>query len=122
MDIRIDVIIIVFMFAPVIMIRIGPNATFGREFNTVRQGSNTFDKNGLYHNIIANCIPNIDPNMKLVIVSYVVINMWLNKLLVLYRFIIVLNISVGDDVINVFIIFLSDRYCHNSIIDISIII
>ena len=35
-DIRIEVIIIVLVFAPNKIISIGPSATFGREFNIVR--------------------------------------------------------------------------------------
>ncbi len=103
-----------FVFAPIQMINIGPNDTFGNEFSIVRYGSITFAMNLLYQSIIAIIIPNIVPSEKLIIVSYVVVHIWLNRLLSLYNFIIVSNTFFGDDVIKVFIISLFARYCHSA--------
>ena len=101
-----------FMLAPTHIIRIGPSDTFGREFNIVRYGSNTFDMNLLYHSIIAISIPRMVPSEKLIIVSYVVIHIWWNRSFVLYKFMMVDITLLGDDVINVFIKLLSDKNCQ----------
>ncbi len=102
-DISIDVIIIVFILAPIIIINIGLSDTLGSEFSIVRYGSNIFAIKGLYHKMIAIIKPIIVPIRKLIITSYVVIKMCWNKLFVLYRLIIVLIIRLGDEVIKVLI-------------------
>ena len=62
-----------FIFAPKIIIIIGPKLTFGKLFITVRYGSITLYKNLLYHNIVAIIIPKNVPSEKLINVSYKVI-------------------------------------------------
>ena len=64
---------IALILAPTQIIKIGPRDTLGREFRTVRYGSITLDMNLLYHNMIAMNIPRTVPMIKLIIVSYEVI-------------------------------------------------
>lgn len=49
---------------PTQIIIIGPRATFGRLFNTTKNGSKTFDKNFDNHKIIEKQIPRSVPNVK----------------------------------------------------------
>ena len=57
------------MFAPLHIIKIGPNATFGKLFIMVKKGSITLQINLLYHNKNEIAIPKIVPIIKLIIVS-----------------------------------------------------
>ena len=84
-DISNAIIIIDLIFAPKKMIIIGPSAILGRLFNTVRYGSTTLYIKLFHHNIIAVTIPIIVPIPKLIIVSYIVVQILLNKLLFLYK-------------------------------------
>ena len=63
------IIIIDLVPAPAIIIIIGPRATFGRLFNTVRYGSNTLAKNLNRQRRVAINIPINTPKMKLIITS-----------------------------------------------------
>lgn len=63
-DIAKAMTIIAFVPDPTQIIIIGPNATFGRLFNTTKNGSNTFDKNLDNHKIIDTQIPRDVPNYK----------------------------------------------------------
>ena len=66
----------------------GPNATFGKEFNIVKKGLNTFDKNLFHQNIVA-IIKLIKLEIKMLIVtSYIVIKICLNKIPCLIKLII----------------------------------
>lgn len=59
--------------APTQIIKIGPRATLGKLFKTVRYGSITLAKNLFHHIILAINIPIIVPKMKLINVSQTVI-------------------------------------------------
>ena len=83
---------------------IGPNATFGKLFNTTKYGSATLAKNFDHHKIIAIPTPNIVPNPNPTIVSYTVTFVCINKLFDA-RFMNVLNILLGLLVIKLSIIF-----------------
>ena len=96
-DIKRAIIIIDLMLAPHRIIIMGPKATFGRLFKTIKYGSNTLYKNLLYQRIIANKVPMIVAKEKLIMVSYMVIHIWLNKLLVLYKLIIVFRTLLGEE-------------------------
>ena len=102
-DINKAIIIIDFIFAPKIIIIIGPRLTLGRLFITVKYGSITLYRNLLYQSSVAIIIPHIVPSEKLINVSYIVIQICLNKLPSLYSDIIVLKTSFGLDDINVLI-------------------
>ena len=67
--ISIAIKIIEFIFAPIHIIISGPNDILGREFKTVRYGSNIFAIVLLLHKIVAIIIPMIVASEKLVIVS-----------------------------------------------------
>ena len=68
------------------------------------------------HKIDAIIIPMAVPNMKLIITSYDVINIWWKSEPSLYSFITVFIISFGLDEINVFIQCLFASICHMVII------
>ena len=65
--------------APIQIIKIGPKATFGREFIKVKNGSTTLAINLNEYNIIATIRPKTIPKLKEIIVSINVVNIWLNK-------------------------------------------
>lgn len=70
-----------FVFAPIHIIMIGPKATFGSEFKTVKYGSNIFDMILKLYRII-----DISKDKNVVIVndinvSFVVIKIWNIRLL-----------------------------------------
>ena len=73
--IKIAINIIDFIFAPIHIIKRGPNETFGSEFKIVKYGSSIFDKVSLHQRIVAIIIPKIVDRKKLIIVSYEVTNM-----------------------------------------------
>ena len=58
-----------FMLAPLHIIIMGPKATLGRLFNTVRYGSNTLARNLFHQSIMAIIIPRMVASRKLIIVS-----------------------------------------------------
>ena len=62
--------------------------------------------------MIAIIIPIIVPKLNDISVSYIVVQILLNKLLSLYKVIIVFTTLLGDDVIKVFIILKSASNCH----------
>ena len=61
-EIAIAITIIAGVPEPTHMIIIGPKATFGKLFNTTKNGSATFAKNFDHHSIIAIPTPNIVPS------------------------------------------------------------
>lgn len=89
--------IIEFILAPTQIIINGPRATFGREFNIVRYGSRVFAKLLKYHIRLAIIKPKIVDIAKLIIVSYSVMAVCINKVLSLISDIIVFITFVGDD-------------------------
>ena len=78
----------------------------------VRYGSITLYRKFEYQRMIAIIIPIIVPKLNDIIVSYIVVQILLNKLLSLYKVIIVFTTLLGDDVIKVFIILKSASNCH----------
>ena len=62
------------MLAPAQIIIRGPSATFGKLFNIVKNGSNTLAKNLLNQSILATNKPITLPSIKLIIISYTVVN------------------------------------------------
>ena len=63
------IVIIAFSPAPTQTIIIGPSATFGRLFNTTRNGSLTLEIKLDHHNIVAIKTPSIVPKKKPISVS-----------------------------------------------------
>ena len=61
--------IIDFTLAPAIIMIKGPKDTFGSEFNIVKNGSNTLDKNLLNQSILAKNNPIMFPKIKLMTIS-----------------------------------------------------
>lgn len=96
--------IIEFVFAPIQMIISGPSDIFGSEFRTVKYGSSIFDRVLLLQSRHAVNRPIMLAREKLIIVSCTVTHMWFNKLLLLYKSIVVFITLVGYDVKNEFII------------------
>ena len=78
----------------------------------IKYGSNTLYINLLNHSIIATSFPIRVANIKLINVSYMVINIWLNKLLLLYREIIVFITLLGLEYIKGFINSFWDKYSY----------
>ncbi len=115
-DINKAIIIIDFIFAPLHIIKIGPNATFGRLFIMVKKGSITLQINLLYHNKNEIAIPKIVPIIKLIIVSNKVTSICGKKFVFIKHFIT----SLGLDNINVFITSLFASICHINIKNIAI--
>ena len=69
-DIKIAITIIEFVFAPTQMIKSGPSDTFGKEFRTVKYGSNILAIFLLAQKMLAIKIPKVLAVVKLIIVSY----------------------------------------------------
>ena len=118
-DISIAISIIDFIPAPHHIIISGPSDTFGNELRTVRYGSRILAIFLFHHINVATRIPIVVASIKLIIVSEKVINMWVNRLLSLYKFIIVFIMSEGDENRKVFI---SLCFVNSSQIIISIVI
>ena len=113
-DIAIPIVIIAKVPAPTQIIIIGPSATFGRLFNTTKNGSVTFDKNLDHHSIIEVKKPIAVPIKKPKIVSSHVVNKCFNKSFC-DRFINVFTILLGLLIIKLSITPLFARISHNAI-------
>ena len=93
-----------FIPAPAHIIIIGPNATLGKLFKTVKYGSITFAKKLFHHIKVAIKIPMKVPNKKLIVVSQTVTNIWLYKFPLMCRLIRHFTTLYGEEKINEFII------------------
>src|SRR5574344_542054 len=104
--------IIDLILAPAHIIISRPNDTLGKLLIIVKYGSITLARNLFHHKILAIKIPIKVPSEKLISVSYVVIHICLNKLLLLYKLISELITLLGLENMNVFIISLSASICQ----------
>ena len=102
-------IIILFLPAPNNIMNSGPNAILGIEFKMVKNGSSILNIILNWYKKIAIKRLKVILNTKAVNVSFNVTKIWLNRLPVLYRFIIHLKIFDGDEKIKELIIFLLDE-------------
>ena len=80
LDINKDISIIDLVFAPTNIIISVPNATLGKLLIIVRYGSNIFDSFLLNHKIDDIINPIMFPKIKLIIISFSVIKICINKL------------------------------------------
>ena len=78
--IKIAIKTIDFILAPIHIIKSGPKDTLGSEFSIVMYGSNILDKVLLHQRVVAIKSPIIVDNIKLIMVSYEVTNIWFSKL------------------------------------------
>lgn len=115
-DISRAIIIIDLMLAPKKIIIIGPMATFGRLFIIVKYGSITLYRKLFHHRMMAMVIPRMVPSEKLIIVSYIVVHIWMNRSSLLYRLMIVVSILLGEDEMNGFMISLLASNSHDIMI------
>lgn len=115
-DISKAIIIIDLILAPKKIIIIGPMATFGRLFIIVKYGSITLYRKLFHHKMMAMVIPRMVPREKLIIVSYIVVHIWMNRSSLLYRFMIVVSILLGEDDMNGFMISLLASNSHDIMI------
>ena len=92
------------VLAPTQMISSGPKATFGNEFNRVRNGSITLARNLKEYRRIAIINPKPIPKEKAIIVSYIVVIIWGNRLFWIIKLLIVAMIRLGLEKINGLII------------------
>lgn len=103
-DINKAIIIIDLILAPKNIIIIGPIATFGKLFIIVKYGSITLYRKLFHHRAMAIVIPSIVPKEKLIIVSYIVVHICMNRSSLLYKLMMVFSILLGEDDINEFMI------------------
>ena len=104
---------LLFLLQPKLLL-LDRRATFGRLFNTTKNGSNTLDRNGDHHNKIATKLPSIVPSKKPTKVSYTVTHKCFIKSLEA-RFEKVSIILLGLLIIKLSIIFAFARVSHKII-------